>query len=398
MFDRSQWRTQLGKRLDSFARNPQQDIVLSGGTSLLSHMVACTLQPFLIEFAHEPISAVQTLASITQGPGANFIVQRASHLRYQAARLLDHELRSNSDLRTDIEQVMVTVDTIHLVRQRMHSSREDWFCNALAMELNTFPSTEFVQVRRRLRDRWKSFYDIFRELRQRSGSYTQEDLILLYVGLNDSSSPVRAEASRRLGEYAWTPPEKLVSKLMQVALYDRDLETRNAAARALGALRERIASPHLLADLANHLASNDRFVRSAAALLAAELGELAGTDPLLMQLTELMRDPDHYTREAAACALGRLGPAAVRSEVMDALTGALQDVNEHVHGAALDSLTRLRELRASLLHRRTVPAPAAGRLAIAVDPTEEQRSDADGSARQASPPQPPRAPEVMELG
>lgn len=351
MFDRSAWRTQVGKRLDIFARNPEQDVALNGSTSLLVHLVVCTLQPLLIEFAREPIAAVQTLASITQGPGANAIVKRATYLRYQGARLLEQELRTNPELRTDIELVMVAVDTIHLVRQRLYGSREDWFRNTLTAELNSYPSGAFTQIRRRLRDSWKSFYDIFRDLRQRRGNYTQEDLILLYVGLNDSASGVRAEAARRLGEYGWTPPEKLVSKLIHVALYDADLETRNAAARALGSLRDRITSPHLIESIGQHLTDKDRFVRSAAALLLAELGELAGTETLVDKLAELLRDLDHYTREAAACALGRMGGAAVRSEVMSALTQALEDENEDVHGAALESLTQLRELRANMTHR-----------------------------------------------
>jgi hypothetical protein len=245
---------------------------------------------------------------------------------------------------------MVAMDTVHLVRQRLHGSRADWFKSTFTTELKTYPADEFMHLRRRLRDRWQSFYDIFRELRQRQGSYTQEDLILLYVGLNDSASNVRAEASRRLGEYAWTPPEKLISKLIHVAMYDRDLETRNAAARALGALRDRIASPHLVESIGQHLSSNDKFVRSAASLLLAELGELAGTEPLVNKLVTLLSDTDSYTREAAACALGRMGTAAVRAEVMNALTQALQDANEQVHGAALDSLTQLRELRNVLAH------------------------------------------------
>jgi hypothetical protein len=358
MFDRSTWRTQLGKRLDIFARNPQQDVILSGATSLLSHLAGCTLQPFLNQFEREPIVAVQVLASIAQGSGANSLVKRATTLHYQAARLLEQELRNAPALRADIEAIMVAMDTIHLVRQRLHGSREDWFRHTLTNELKTYPSNEFLQLRRRLYDRWQSFYDIFRELRQRQGSYTQEDLILLYVGLNDSSSNVRAEAARRLGEYAWTPPEKLISKLIHVALYDRDLETRNAAARALGALRERIASPHLMESIGQHLSSNDKFVRSAASLLLAELGELAGTEQLVDKLVALLSDADPYTREAAACALGRMGTAAVRAEVMNALTQALQDASDQVHGAALESLTQLRELRNVLTAHPNRPGTA----------------------------------------
>ncbi len=363
MFDRSTWRTHVGKRLDIFARHPQQDVILSGATSLLSHLAICTLEPFLLEFEREPIAAVQALAGIARGPGANLIVKQAPYLRYQSGRLLDLQLRNSPELRADLEAIIVAIDTIHLVRQRLHGSRADWFSTTLTHELNTYPAGEFVHLRRRLRDRWKSFYDIFRELRQRQGSYTQEDLILLYVGLNDSASNVRAEAARRLGEYAWTPPEKLVAKLVHVALHDRDLETRNAAARALGGLRDRIASPYLLDTLHRQLASADKFVRSATALLLAELGDLAGTTDLINKLTMLLSDEDPYTREAAACALGRMGPSAVRPDVMEALTQALQDVNEHVHGAALDSLTQLRELRTVLLQNpgrspsASTPAP-----------------------------------------
>ncbi|NJK82425.1 MAG: HEAT repeat domain-containing protein, partial [Chloroflexaceae bacterium] len=243
MFDRSLWRTQVGKRLDSFARNPQQDIILGGSPSLLVHLAMCTLEPFLLAFEEEPIAAIKVLSSIADGPGANMLVKRSGSLHYQMGRMLDQELRNNAELRRDVEALIVSIDTIHLVRQRLYGSREEWFRTTLSQELHTYPESEFAQIRRRLRDRWKSFYDIFRELRQRHGSYTQEDLILLYVGLNDSASHVRAEAARRLGEYAWTPPEKLIAKLLHVALYDRDLETRNAAARALGSLRDRIASP-----------------------------------------------------------------------------------------------------------------------------------------------------------
>jgi hypothetical protein len=310
-----------------------------------------------MQFEQEPIAAVQALATITGGPGANLIIKRATQIRYQGARLLEQELRSSAALRADIEKIMVALDTIHLVRQRLQGWRADWFRSTFTNELSTYPAQEFAQLRRRLTDRWQSFYDIFRELRQRRGSYTQEDLILLFVGLNDSASGIRAEAARRLGEYAWTPPEKLIANLIHVALYDRDLETRNAAARALGALRERISSPHLLDNIGQHLASSDKFVRSAAALLLAELGELAGTEPLVVQLTALLEDADPYTREAAACALGRMGPEAVKPVVMNALTQALQDVNEQVHTAALDSLTQLRELRVSLMHQSNRPTP-----------------------------------------
>jgi hypothetical protein len=335
---------------------------LSGAPSLLTHLIMCTLQPFLLEYEREPINAIQVLAAMANGPGANALVRRMRHLRYQGGRILDQELRHSAEFRADIERLLVAIDTIHLVRQRLHGTRADWFTSQLTSEINSFSPTAFPQLRRRLHDRWKSFYDIFRELRQRQGSYTPQDLILLYVGLNDSASSVRAEAARRLGEYAWVPPEKLVSKLIHVALYDHDLETRNAAARALGSLREHVASPHLLDSMVQHLKSTDRFVRSAAALLLAELGELAGTEPLISNLVGLLSDTDHYAREAAACALGRIGGAAVRADVMDALTLALEDMSEDVHGAALVALTRLREIRTTMLRRPAKPTPGTNPL------------------------------------
>lgn len=356
MFNRSLWRLQVGKRLDIFARNPQQDLQLSGTQSLLAHLTACTLHPFLNEYERQPIAAIQTLADMANGEGANRLVNQARKLRYQAGRILQRDLQSSSELRADIENIMMGIDTIHLVRQRLHSSRADWFCSTLSSELNTYPVHEFAQIRRRLNDNWKSFYDIFRELRQRRGQYTHEDLILMYVGLNDSSSGVRAEAARRLGEYSLLPPDKLVGKLIQVCLYDQDLETRTAAARALGTLRERIITPQLIQSLSRYLACEDRFVRSSAAMLVAELGELAAQEHLIEQLTGLLNDPDFYVREAAAYALGRMGPAAVRQDVMQALTTALRDPHEDVHGTALESLQNLRELRASMRTTRTVPA------------------------------------------
>jgi hypothetical protein len=384
MFDRSTWRTQVGKRLDTFARRPQQDMYLSGAPSLLTHLTMCTLQPFLREYESEPIKAVQVLAAMADGAGANILVRRIRHLRYQGARILDQELRHGAEFRADIERLLVSIDTIHLVRQRLHGTRADWFTSQLTSELNSFSPTAFPQLRRRLHDRWKSFYDIFRELRQRQGSYTPQDLILLYVGLNDSASSVRAEASRRLGEYAWVPHEKLVSKLIHVALYDHDLETRNAAARALGALREHVASPHLLDSMVQHLESSDRFVRSAAALLLAELGELAGTMPLINSLVALLSDDDHYAREAAACALGRIGGAAVRPDVMNALTHALEDTSEDVHGAALVALTHLREIRTTMLRHTTKPTPGTNPLASSDQQSRSHNGTGNGTSERAN--------------
>ncbi|NJL34238.1 MAG: HEAT repeat domain-containing protein [Chloroflexaceae bacterium] len=346
MFDRSTWRTNVGKRLDAFARNPRQEIFISSGSvSLLTYLAACTLEPFLAAYEKEPITAIHTLSSISQVPEMNVLVRRIPSMRFQVARVLQQELRSSSEWRLAVEELLVGIDTIHLARQRLHGLDADWFQEMLRVEVAQAPPNEFIQLRRRLKDTWKSFQGIFQEMRQRKGKYTQEELILLYVGLSDSSAGVRAQAARRLGEYAWTPSENMISRLIQVALHDNDLEPRNAASRALGALRDRIRAPHLINDLVRYLQDEDTFVRTATAMALANLGELAGTDIIVESLVRLLRDEDPYTREAAAHALGNMGVNAARGKVIAALTRALEDDNEEVHTAALESLTRLRELR-----------------------------------------------------
>jgi hypothetical protein len=47
---------------------------------------------------------------------------------------------------------------------------------------------------------------------------------------------------------------------------------------------------------------------------------------------------------------------------MNALTYALEDTNEDVHGAALVALTRLREIRTTMLRRPAKPAPGTNPL------------------------------------
>lgn len=62
------------------------------------------------------------------------------------------------------------------------------------------------------------------------------------------------------------PPGALLQKtLVRVALNDSDAETRVAAARATGMLREHLASPQLLDQISGCMFSDDSFVRSAAA-------------------------------------------------------------------------------------------------------------------------------------
>ncbi|MCG8349291.1 MAG: HEAT repeat domain-containing protein [Chloroflexales bacterium] len=346
MFNQETWRTQITEQLNTFVRNPRQDIHISGVTTVLAYLAARALEPFLKAFQHEPVAAVVTLANITEGPGADHIVRQATKMRYQAGIILERELRYLAELRLAIEQILITLGVIHLARQRLNSSRDEWLRVSLLGELEVYGSDEFTQLRRLLQDPdWQLRYDSIRSLRERNGSYTSADLVMLHDGLSDSASHVRAAAARMLGLFASAPPTPMVNALVRVALYDCDLETRCAAARTLGSLRDRIASPQLIDQLGSRLVDEDSFVRSAAALILSQLGELAGTPALIANLTILLADSDPYARESAARALGRIGAAAATPSVIRALTRAMEDGDANVHEAAVDSLTHLRKLR-----------------------------------------------------
>ena len=348
MFDQELWRTRITERLSAFARNPRQEIQIAGNTSLLSYLGVRALEPFVEAFQHTPVAAVLSLAEITRGPGADQIVRRVSQMRYQVVMIIEREIRISPEMRAAIEQILIALDVVHIARQRLNSSRDEWFRLTLLSELQGFGVDEFSQLRKLLQDTaWQSRYEMIRSLRARQGRYTAADLVLLHDGLGDSASHVRAAAARMLGQFADTPPAPLVNALTKVALYDCDLETRYAAARTLGALRDRIASPQLIDHLEQCLTEEDGFVRSAAALVLSQLGELAGVPSLVVKLANLMNDPDPYTREAVALALGRIGLTAATPHVINVLTQAMQDSDANVHEAAVDALTRLRKLRAT---------------------------------------------------
>jgi hypothetical protein len=345
MFDQDTWRRQIAEQLRGFARNPRQEMQLAGAPSLLSFLVTRTLDPFLEAFQREPIAAVMTLAAITRDPGADQIVQRATRMRYQSAPQVDRELRASRDMRAVIEQLMIELQTIALVRQRLNGGHEDWLRSTLDRELDVFAS-EFSLLRRVLNDPgWQTRVDTLRALRSRNGRYSPADLVLIHDGLTDSAAHVRACAARMLGLVAEQPGMLLQKTLVKVALHDSDAETRIAAARAIGMLREQITSPQLLDHLSACLFNEDSFVRSSAALVLGELGEMAGAPILIKHLTQLLDDPDAYVREAGARALGRIGAAAVTTDVLAALTRAMQDGDINVHEAASDSISRLREIR-----------------------------------------------------
>lgn len=347
MFDHETWRQEIGERLSGFARDPRQEMQLAGAPSLLSYLVMRTLDPFLEAFQHEPIAAVMALAEISREAGADQIVKRATRMRYQSAAQVDRELRASKDIRAAVEQVLIELQTITLVRQRLNGAREEWFRFTLEHELEIFAG-EFAQLRRVLNDSgWQNRYEALRTLRSRKGRYTPADLVLIHDGLGDSTVHVRTTAARMLGLIAERPPALLVKTLVRVALHDCDAETRFAAARAVGALREHVTSPQVLDHLSACLFDEDSFVRSSAALVLGQLGEMAGAPLLVKNLTRLLEDSDPYAREAAARALGQVGASAATPDVIASLNKAAQEGDINVHEAATDSIARLRELRSS---------------------------------------------------
>jgi hypothetical protein len=344
MFDHDTWRQQIADRLNGFARNPRQEMQLAGAPTVLCYLATRTLEPFLEAFQHEPIAAVIALADITRGPGADQIVKRATRMRYQSAVQIERELRASKDIRISVEQLLIVLQTVSLVRQRLNGSREEWVRSMLERELDAFPG-EFAQLRRILTDPgWHTRYEGLNGLRSRQGRYTPADLVLIHDGLSDSAAHVRSAAARMLGLIAEPPPALLLKTLVRVALHDCDAETRFAAARAIGLLREHVTSPQLLDHLSACLFDDDGFVRSSAALVLGQLGEMAGAPMLVKNLVRLLDDPDAYAREAAARALGRVGLPAATPDVLASLVRAAQDGELTVHEAATDSLARLREV------------------------------------------------------
>jgi HEAT repeat protein len=346
MFDQETWHNQIVERLNTFARNPWQDIQLSGARTVFGYLALRTLEPFLEAFQREPVNAVLALANIAQGSGADYIVRQATRLRFQGGRMLERELPSNPDLCATVEHLMVALNVVHMVRQRLNSTRDDWLRHTLMKELESLGPILFVRIRNLLEDPgWKLRLGAILNLKHSQGNFTPAELILLSEGLKDSSAEVRSAAARRLGDFAHTPPVQLVKTLVHVSLHDCDMKTRRVAARALGGLRNRIASPEVLTLLVQHLSDGDCFVRSAAAMLLIELGEMAGIPPIIERLIWLLKDSDPYVREAAALALGHMGKSALTGEVMEALTDAGADSDSAVHEAAVESLIQLRKLR-----------------------------------------------------
>jgi HEAT repeat protein len=146
-----------------------------------------------------------------------------------------------------------------------------------------------------------------------------------------------------------------IAELLRIALHDRSVARRHAAARGL--VRSGAAESAVRAGLAGALRHAAVDVRRRAAVLLGQLGPTAaGVAP---DLTEALRDPGWTVREAAARALGAIGIGLPPSIRQCLVRSALHDRHRLVRDAAAEALARLgedavvvAELRGALRHSR----------------------------------------------
>jgi hypothetical protein len=346
MFDLERWRQEAQQRLRPFLQRPRQEPVLVGTSSLFTYLAVRTLEPFLEAYQDDPIAGTLALATITRAPGANTLIRMATQLRYQGALLLRRELYASGPLRATLEQILLQLGVIDLVKQGLNDTQCEWFRLTLQHEIEPWTMNgELRGVQQALASPpWQLRYATIQSLRDRDGTYSPDELAMLQGGLQDTSSHVRAAAARGLGHMRGTIPMSVRQSLLDAALHDRDLGARYAAARALGTLRDHIISDDLIELLVTALFDEDSFVRSAASLVLGQLGEQIARPVVIDSLISVLKDRDPYAREASAQALGRLGLPAATRETLSALGEALLDTDYYVHEAALNAIARLRPL------------------------------------------------------
>lgn len=347
-FDRKIWHDDIRAQLAMFALNPMQQVEVSGSKTVFVYLAMCTLSPLLYRLEHQPIAAIQILAEMTSGPGANYIVHHAARLRYRSAHLLERDIASLPSFRTAIEDIMIDLDLVTLLTRLLSSDRAAWVRERLSSELMSYSNEEFLRLRQLLSEpHRRPLYDMICGLRDRQGNYTVADLLLLRQGLNDTTPRVRTVSARRIGMYTGLPSLQLVNKLLDMAIHDNDAGPRSAAAYALGKLGDRVVSRSIIESLTEKLTDEDKFVRSATAVVIEKFGHLSATPKIIDHLvTIVLHDDDPYARESAAYALGNMGEAATTPVVLNALTHASQqDDSIDVHDTAISSLIRLKKLQ-----------------------------------------------------
>ncbi len=102
-----------------------------------------------------------------------------------------------------------------------------------------------------------------------------------------------------------------------------------------------VATPGILAHLANLLRDGNWDVRRAAAEAVGRFGPAAATEPFLARLADLLRDEDSEVRRFAAEAVGRFGPAAATELILARLADLLCDEDGRVRSAAAEAVGRL---------------------------------------------------------
>src|SRR5687768_12781310 len=117
MFDLERWRQDAQHRLRPFLQRPRQEPALVGTSSLFTYQAVRTLEPFLEAYQDDPIAGTLALATVTRAQGANILLRLATQLRYQGALLLRRELYASAPLRATVEQILLQLGIIDLVKQ-----------------------------------------------------------------------------------------------------------------------------------------------------------------------------------------------------------------------------------------------------------------------------------------
>jgi HEAT repeat protein len=161
--------------------------------------------------------------------------------------------------------------------------------------------------------------------------------------LQHSDSLVRSRAIDLLERIGPTALRSSVVLRLRDYLQDRTPIVQFNAARVLGRMGP-TGCPEVIDSLADLLSSQDRFGflhRELAARALGEIGTKAATPKVLDQLVKSLQDSDWHVRFDAAEALGKMVPMAVRT---DAITGLFRHLDEdpatHTLGRFMDSGAR----------------------------------------------------------
>jgi HEAT repeat protein len=123
-----------------------------------------------------------------------------------------------------------------------------------------------------------------------------------------TAGPQRRQAVQALGEIGKNDPSSLSKVLpaLLVALKDKDVDGRRAAAEALG--KQRGGAQSAVPDLLQALSDSDKEVRSYSAQALVLIDP--HNDKLVAPLVKLLQDSEIDVRKSAVVALGDMGPTA----------------------------------------------------------------------------------------